>query len=453
MIKVSQINTENIHNAYKSVAATMTSLAIGANATWPFVTIPLFPSITEHVLVKLKAAYVSVQPLVTESDRKKWEEYSVDNQWWLNESLALQGSNLTSPKIHPYITKFELDGSVAREDNSPDPYYAPVWQVAPASASSHLFTNYNSFQVPDFNYLYQAVREVEAAVISKVQDLSSFTETNRRSWPTSTLAEPVFDTAGQDRKLVALITSLIPWHIYFENILAEGLQPIVAVVENACGQVWSYRIEGPVTVYLGPTDQHDTRYDNLFAKAESTSWQVTEGCDISLSLYPTKEFEQSVVTNEPWFITIAVVGVFITTALAFILYDTFVEKRQVAVALTAAKNSNLVRSFLPSHIRDRVLATGLDYNEPDRSFHRIVQESAANSGGFPGDLGNDIEAASKPIADLHPHTTIMVADIVGFTAWSSVREPSQVFILLETVYAAFDKIAKRRKVFKVETIG
>ena len=40
--------------------------------------------------------------------------------------------------------------------------------------------------------------------------------------------------------------------------------------------------------------------------------------------------------------------------------------------------------------------------------------------------------------------------IAGFTAWSSTREPFQVFSLLETVYADFDKIAKRRGVFKVE---
>lgn len=50
-------------------------------------------------------------------------------------------------------------------------------------------------------------------------------------------------------------------------------------------------------------------------------------------------------------------------------------------------------------------------------------------------------------------TTVMFADLVGFTAWSSVREPAHVFTLLETIYSAFDKIAKRRRVFKVETVG
>ena len=84
---------------------------------------------------------------------------------------------------------------------------------------------------------------------------------------------------------------------------------------------------------------------------------------------------------------------------------------------------------------------------------------------------------SMPIADFYPDTTvssagivdvlpvqvisqryatiyqICFADIRGFTAWSSTREPAQVFTLLETIYNAFDDIAKRRGVFKVETVG
>ena len=45
----------------------------------------------------------------------------------------------------------------------------------------------------------------------------------------------------------------------------------------------------------------------------------------------------------------------------------------------------------------------------------------------------------------------MFGDIEGFTAWSSVREPSQVFILLESLYAAMDRIATKYRVFKVST--
>ena len=45
------------------------------------------------------------------------------------------------------------------------------------------------------------------------------------------------------------------------------------------------------------------------------------------------------------------------------------------------------------------------------------------------------------------------ADLAGFTAWSSQRDPPQVFTLLETLYRSFDELAAKLKVFKVETIG
>lgn len=48
---------------------------------------------------------------------------------------------------------------------------------------------------------------------------------------------------------------------------------------------------------------------------------------------------------------------------------------------------------------------------------------------------------------------MQLADLVGFTAWSSARDPTQVFILLETIFIAFDEIAVERNVFKVETVG
>jgi hypothetical protein len=56
---------------------------------------------------------------------------------------------------------------------------------------------------------------------------------------------------------------------------------------------------------------------------------------------------------------------------------------------------------------------------------------------------------SKPIADLFPSVTVLFADISGFTAWSSSREPAQVFMLLETIYRSFDRIARKLVVFKV----
>jgi len=47
----------------------------------------------------------------------------------------------------------------------------------------------------------------------------------------------------------------------------------------------------------------------------------------------------------------------------------------------------------------------------------------------------------------------MIADISGFTAWASTRDASDVFTLLESIYFEFDALARKHRVFKVETVG
>lgn len=61
--------------------------------------------------------------------------------------------------------------------------------------------------------------------------------------------------------------------------------------------------------------------------------------------------------------------------------------------------------------------------------------------------------SEQPIADLFPQVTVLFTDIAGFTAWSSSREPTHVFILNQNIYRSFDEISDRRRIFKVETIG
>ena len=41
----------------------------------------------------------------------------------------------------------------------------------------------------------------------------------------------------------------------------------------------------------------------------------------------------------------------------------------------------------------------------------------------------------------------------GFTSWSAERSPEDVFTLLESTYQSFDTLAKRKGVFKVETVS
>ena len=84
----------------------------------------------------------------------------------------------------------------------------------------------------------------------------------------------------------------------------------------------------------------------------------------------------------------------------------------------------------------------VDQGEKETKSSKTSSKTTAttNLQGFFANQDNQaFEAGSKPIADLFPDSTVLFADIAGFTAWSSVREPSQVFTLLETVFNAFDE--------------
>ena len=163
------------------------------------------------------------------------------------------------------------------------------------------------------------------------------------------------------------------------------------------------------------------------------------------------------------------------------------ERRQSNVLSKAKTTNAIVSALFPSNVRDRILrdAEKQAENEERENNKKNVFKFGANKDQLKTFLDEEENMVSQPystapIADLfvslnssswkvlplphkptnliaslpqQPSATVMFADIVGFTAWSSVREPSQVFTLLETVYHAFDETAKRRRVFKVETIG
>jgi class 3 adenylate cyclase len=130
--------------------------------------------------------------------------------------------------------------------------------------------------------------------------------------------------------------------------------------------------------------------------------------------------------------------------LMFLVYDRLVERRQAILLKSANHSSAIVSSLFPKTVTERLLDTGSEYRSGDMTVKTRLRSFLSDS--------EDNEVL-QPIADLFLEATVMFADIAGFTAWSSSREPTQVFTLLQTLYQAFDPIAHRERVFKVETIG
>jgi hypothetical protein len=167
------------------------------------------------------------------------------------------------------------------------------------------------------------------------------------------------------------------------------------------------------------------------------------------------------------------------------LLFSLVERRQNVVMRTAVASSAIVSSIFPEVVRDRlyqshtvqkgknnsgtfdaggnIAAANASFNA-EKKVHpkRLLQSMMQTNPLLMAVEGDDQERTAiphgefdlaKPIADLFTDCTVLFSDIVGFTAWSSQREPDQVFLLLQNVYQSFDAIARKLKVFKVETIG
>jgi len=213
------------------------------------------------------------------------------------------------------------------------------------------------------------------------------------------------------------------------------------VVEN-CGVNSTYILNGPDATYIAEGDLHEPKYSKMGVSA--TFWEVDEGsayCTHALYLFPTSELKNKFTSNDPIAYTAIVSFLFGISIFLFVVYDKYITERQTKVEHKASKTDAIVSQLFPGQLRDMVIQNEDKVGGEGKELER------ADASGFFGVQG------SKAMADFFPESTIMMADLAGFTAWSSIREPSQVFDLLESIFQAFDTIARQRGIFKVETVG
>jgi hypothetical protein len=76
--------------AFDGLAVSLVSTARLSDQVWPFVTIPNFAVRISKVLPNANAINMYVVPVVEPSLRKQWEAYSIQNDGWVDESVAVQ---------------------------------------------------------------------------------------------------------------------------------------------------------------------------------------------------------------------------------------------------------------------------------------------------------------------------------------------------------------------------
>eukprot|EP00980_Cylindrotheca_fusiformis_P004906 scaffold1043_cov117-Cylindrotheca_fusiformis.AAC.1 len=478
IVTVSRSKANELFDALDSFASSIGAQAAAEhashNTSWPFYRIPNW-SVQAKKLAELTGVdhpTVAVIPIVREDERDQWNRFAAQqNPIWYQESIDHEGyTEFTAEqllhKTIPFIHFYD-------PENGYKP--TPAYPIGLRPGSPVMIVNLDILKSSkQTEELYRITKAIRGPTIG-FTPLRIDTETSILG---SQIVQPIYDgpdTEAEDRKIVAITGIGLHWLDYFKNVLTDNEQGLVVVLESACPQlandgafpdistesernIITYQVNGPKAVLLGEDDLHDPNYDALvvsetFVDLDIDQSQLPEGSCIpvlTLHVYPSAELEDSFQTDNSTIYTVVVVAIFAFTTLVFLLYDYSVGKRQTAAMDRILKQDRIVSDVFPTAIRDRlyenqakIIVTGDADMLDDDGLIGLDESFAARSN----------PNVSAPLADLFPSVTVVFADLVGFTAWSSAREPHQVFILLETIYGAFDKLAYRHSVFKVETVG
>jgi len=86
------------------------------------------------------------------------------------------------------------------------------------------------------------------------------------------------------------------------------------------------------------------------------------------------------------------------------------------------------------------------YNEREKSDHLLLSI-------FPETIANKLRVSDASVADSFENVTILFADIVGFTRFSSTMSPSELVDMLDEVFSEFDNLVDKYNIEKIKTIG
>ena len=80
-----------------------------------------------------------------------------------------------------------------------------------------------------------------------------------------------------------------------------------------------------------------------------------------------------------------------------------------------------------------------------------VDELLTNA--IPAAIAARLRRGERRIADAYPATTILFADVVGFTPWAQRTAPDRVVAVLDDIFSAFDQLTQESGLEKIRTIG
>jgi adenylate cyclase len=75
------------------------------------------------------------------------------------------------------------------------------------------------------------------------------------------------------------------------------------------------------------------------------------------------------------------------------------------------------------------------------------------SNAIPASIATRLKHGERRIAERYPDTTVLFADIAGFTPWAQATAPDRVVELLDDLFTRFDALTSEHGLEKIKTIG
>ncbi len=142
-------------------------------------------------------------------------------------------------------------------------------------------------------------------------------------------------------------------------------------------------------------------------------------------------------------------------------YGAFISVVAVAVALELAFGQPLGTDPYPIQLVGAIVNTvapltivfGMLRYSDERRRRAEARSEELLTNAIPKSIAQRLKRGEQRIADVYPETTVLFADLVGFTPWARATEPTRVVALLDGLFSTFDQLVARVGMEKIKTIG
>lgn len=287
-------------------------------------------------------------------------------------------------------------------DFTSDPIYSDIIDAAVRLKNETLFTAVKHYASADIAF---SDAEHEAMHSEKMESVKD-------ELPHAILFHPIrANPDDMESEVVAMIIAGIAWDNSLLNLLPKEIQGIYVVMDNTCGQAYTFLLNGPDATFLGDGDLHDASYDHMGKSLQFRPHEVHREydsvgghCVYSMHIYPSSDFEEIWDENASVIFAVVVATTFLIITMVFFIYDLFVQQRNEKLVERAARTTAIVSSLFPGQFRDKMIATS-----------RLPNDSKPKGNGFvvapslPIGEDEDESRASLPLAKCYTDVTLMFA--------------------------------------------